>query len=170
MVRDTLQKREVDFLSVSELLRWAEECFCILYLYIYFGSWLCSRRTELTSPCFAGSVSALGRAEFRILQEAGTAPLASQCVPQALDLPWTVASSYLVWCDSRPTSYTCCLLGGAKAKLWVLSVLWNSASVRFRAASQNKAEVEGVEQPSDSSTQLAASSQGTAEWVSLHMN
>lgn len=163
MVRDTLQKCEADFLSFSELLWWAEECFCTLYLYIYFGSWL-------TSPCFTGSVSALGRAEFGILQEAGTAPLASQCVPQALDLPWTVASSYLVWCDSRPTSYTCCLLGGAKAKLWVLSVLWNSASVRFRAANQDKAEVEGVEQPSDSSTQLAASSQGTAEWVSLHMN
>lgn len=121
------------------------------------------RCTERTLPCFAGPLSALGRAEFRILQEAGAAALPSQRVPQALGVPGAAAPPHPVRCDPGPTSHPRGLLGGAQEELRVLSLLRNSASVGLGMASQDKAEVQRAEQSPDSGTQLAASSQGTAQ-------
>lgn len=120
---NTLQKQSADFCSFSKFLLLAEECFPWCICTFTLEAACLPRCTELTVPCFAGPLSALGRAEFRIFPEAGAAAVPSQRVPQALGVPGAAASPHPVRCDPGPTSHPRCLPGGAQEELRVLSLL-----------------------------------------------
>lgn len=121
------------------------------------------RCTELTLPCFAGPLSALGRAEFRVFQEAGAAALPGQRVPRALGVPGAAASPHPARRGPGPPRHARRLPGRAPQELRVLPLLRDAAPGGPAVGSQGQAAVQGAQQPADSRAQPAAAPQGPAQ-------